>query len=493
MRLNISPNSTIVGNVELHELARVTELDAGHSVAENKSGTNSSGTVNSATGHKNLPISRDSLLAIESQIAIIIPCKDEEQDILEGVLRGIPHDCLIIVVSNSKPANFDAECELLAEFCESAQRPGIAVHQQNEGLAKAFHTAGMSELVNEVGPCSGQEKSTWRVRNGKGEGMIIGTAIAELAGKNFVGFIDADNLVTGAVNEYCKVYVAGLHYALHCAEGNDTESTTPPHAMVRIKWNSKPKVKDNKLVFEKSGRSSRVVNEWMNRLLDDLTGSDTPGETIQTGNAGEHAMSIDLAMKFRFATGYAVEPFQLIDAWERLGVETPVGDQPLDISGLTSFDTIQENHETGIGREYTPPISNRSSFSEPIPHSSPRPVTPPDTPPSEVQQKIRILQVETRNPHFHDTSKGNGHIEKMQAEGLSTMYHSSLTSPELKEELRIYMKKNLSAVAGADGVPAELRTYPPMETMDFEIFGKMVKKDDNILQVFGDLEGTVLI
>jgi mannosyl-3-phosphoglycerate synthase len=493
MRLNISPNSTIIGNVELHELARVTELDAGHSVAENKPGTISSGTINPVTGHKNVPISRDSLLAIESQIAIIIPCRDEEQDILEGVLRGIPHDCLIIVVSNSQRPNFDAECALLAEFCENAQRPGIAVHQQNEGLAKAFHAAGMTKLVNETFPSPDQEKRTLRIRNGKGEGMIIGTTVAKLAGKQFVGFIDADNLVTGAVNEYCKVYAAGLHYALHCAGRSDDDSTAPPHAMVRIKWNSKPKVKDNKLVFEKSGRSSRVVNEWMNRLLDDLTGSDTPGVIIQTGNAGEHAMSIDLAMKFRFATGYAVEPFQLIDAWERLGVPTPVGDQPLDISGLSSFDMIQESHETGIGQEYTPPISNRSSFSTPIAYHQPRPVTPPDTPSSSAQHKIRILQVETRNPHFHDTSKGSGHIERMQAEGLSTIYHSTLTPPKLKEELRMYMKDNLSAVVGADGVPAELRAYPPMQTMDFEVFGEMVKGDETILNIFGDVDGQVLI
>jgi hypothetical protein len=118
--------------------------------------------------------------------------------------------------------------------------------------------------------------------------MMIGVAIAKLAGKRFVGFIDADNFVPGSVHEYCKVYAAGLHYALQSAKPGETD----PYAMVRINWKSKPKVKDGKLVFEESGRSSRVVNEWFNRLLNELDDSRTRENFIKTGNAGEHVMSL---------------------------------------------------------------------------------------------------------------------------------------------------------------------------------------------------------
>jgi mannosyl-3-phosphoglycerate synthase len=147
--------------------------------------------------------------------------------------------------------------------------------------------------------------------------MMIGVAIAKLAGKWFVGFIDADNFVPGSVHEYCKVYAAGLHYALQSAKPGETD----PYAMVRINWKSKPKVKDGKLVFEESGRSSHVVNEWFNRLLNELDGSRTRENFIKTGNAGEHAMSLDLALQLRFATQYAVEPFQLIDVGAVRGFE----------------------------------------------------------------------------------------------------------------------------------------------------------------------------
>ena len=39
---------------------------------------------------------------IFKQMAIIIPVKNEKLSVLEGVLSGIPNECLIIVVSNSE-------------------------------------------------------------------------------------------------------------------------------------------------------------------------------------------------------------------------------------------------------------------------------------------------------------------------------------------------------------------------------------------------------
>lgn len=483
MRLNIGSISSNVGKVETHEIIRVIEQDAGRNFETGKPGLVNSGTFNPATGRKNVPFSHRSLHSIESQLAIVVPCKDEDTSILIGVILGIPHDCLIIIVSNSRPSNFEAECQLLAEHCEDAQRPGIAVHQQNEDLAQAFMSAGISELVEKHSP-KGKRKSCHRVRNGKGEGMIIGTAVAKLAGKEFVGYIDADNLVTGAVREYCKVYAAGLFYALHCSKNGGTETENSTQPMVRIKWNSKPKVKNNQLVFEKSGRSSRVVNEWMNKLHDHVVGNHTPTQMIQTANAGEHAMSIDLAMKFRFATGYAVEPFQLIDAWERFGTNKSIDEH--DINSIANRFKLHElnrgspDFETVSGKStpssFSPSSSGVSSYFSPTPTS----------------QKIRILQIETCSPHFHDTSKGEGHIQKMQAEGLSTIYHSSLTPPKLKEELCLYMKENLADVVGRDGVPNKARVYPAMETMDFAAFQDAIKASAGTLKIFGDLEGNVL-
>jgi mannosyl-3-phosphoglycerate synthase len=91
---------------------------------------------------------------------------------------------------------------LLERFCHSAERPGIAVHQDDGGLADALACAGMAQLVDGNA-----------VRRGKGEAMLIGMLIAALAEKDHVGFIDADNYVPGAVHEYIKAFAAVLHLA----------------------------------------------------------------------------------------------------------------------------------------------------------------------------------------------------------------------------------------------------------------------------------------
>lgn len=40
-------------------------------------------------------------------MAIIIPIKDEKLKLLEGVITGIPHNCAIIIVSNSSREDSD--------------------------------------------------------------------------------------------------------------------------------------------------------------------------------------------------------------------------------------------------------------------------------------------------------------------------------------------------------------------------------------------------
>ena len=442
MRLNINPRSACIGNVKIHELSRVTELDAGLVTGPNICHSLDDVTLNVACSH-------ESIQKIEKNLAIIVPCMNEEHSILEGVLHGIPHHCLIVLVSNSNAGNFKTECAMLTDFCINAQRQGIAFHQQDPGLAHTFCVAGMPHIIDNKAGLN-LPNSAGRIRNGKGEAMMIGTALAKLAGKRFVGFIDADNFVPGAVHEYCKVFAAGLHHALHTSPSSDHDggpASEKPLAMVRIKWKSKPKIVDSKLVAQESGRCSRVVNWWMNRLLTSLTGDDAQSELIQTANAGEHAMSIDLALQLNFATGYAVEPFQLINAWERSGVFPP-------------------------SPPSTPPRFDGARLPPALPALSKR--------------KVRILQIETLNPHIHDFGKGEEHIARMQAQGLSTIYHSDLASQSLKDELSEYMKVELAAVVREDGVPERARVYPPMDGMDFEVLAGSVEEEAASLKVDGE-------
>jgi len=405
MRLSIRPEITRVGNVQLREMSSVSELDAGGQ------DTSGDGTANTSIDQENIVISPDSIESIERNLAIVIPCMDEDITVLEGLLRGIPHHCSVIFISNSNQTNYEAECKSLLRFGKVASRSVMVLHQGESTFARAFKEAGMPELLQRPGTSTPEGKThVPRMNNGKGEAMILGVIIAKLVGRKFVGFIDADNRIPGSVLEYCKVYAAGLHWALY----HHRDTGQNQHAMVRIKWKSKPKVRNGELEFQEFGRSSRVVNAWMNRLLRVLGGDATPRTMIGTGNAGEHAMDVELALKLRFATGYAVEPFQLIDLWERFGV------------------------------------SNDSS-----------------------SRPVHILQIETCNPHIHSTNRLDGHIPRMQVQGLSTIYHSRLTPSRLKDELRVYMKDNLATVVDSTGEPEPPRIYRPLGSLDWKIFAKI--------------------
>jgi mannosyl-3-phosphoglycerate synthase len=438
MRLNIHQSTARVGNAEIRQLSRVAELDAGRLTGPNMHSALPDGSLD-------VIFSDESLHAVERQLAIIIPCMNEERVVLEGVLHGVPHNSLIILVSNSDPCNFEYESKLLIDFCANTQRRGIVVHQQDEGLARAFVAANMPDIVHKTSQSQSNRTNAERVRNGKGEAMMVGTVLAKLAGKQYVGFIDADNFVPGAVQEYCKVFAAGLNAALHCK--NDS-SDAIPHSMVRLKWKSKPKIEGGKLVPQESGRCSRVVNEWMNRLLNALTGDKTAANVLRTANAGEHAMSIDLAMQLCFATGYAVEPFQLINAWECSAINSL-------ISSATPF----QHEKTKQMQASLAPLSN----------------------------PIHILQIETRNPHIHDFSKGEEHIQRMQAQGLGTIYHSDLTPPKLKEDLLKYMKEELPAFVQDGGMPERARVYPALQNIDLEVFADTLKEHSETLQHEGGI------
>lgn len=333
MRLEQSHRTERFGAVRIHELQRVIQLDSG----------DARGAVDDGV------VSHDAIRAIEREMVIVIPCMNETRRVIEGVLSGIPQDCLIVLVSNSSrhPVDrYEIEAQTVEQFCRLADRPAVTVHQRDPGLAAAFKSAGMPELIGDDG----------LVRSGKGEAMLVGMAVAALTGRRYLGYIDADNYVPGAVHEYVKVYAAGLHLADN------------PYAMVRISWHSKPKLRDGRLFFSRRGRSSEITNGFLNRLIAEYSGFGT--EVIATGNAGEHALSLDLGLRLRLAGGFAVEPFEYVDLFEQFG-------------GV--LDTAAQ--------------------------------------PEVMASSVPVLQIETRNPHFHD-NKGEEHVQGMRLQALNVLYHS---------------------------------------------------------------------
>lgn len=385
MRLADSFRSERFGAVRIHELQRVIELDSG--------------------------VPAGDLRAVESQMVIVVPCMNETRTVIEGVLSGIPHDCLIVLVSNSDRAPVDRyaiEVQTVEQFCRLAGRTAITVHQRDPGVAAAFKAAGMPELIDEEG----------LVRSGKGEAMLIGMALAALTGRRHVGYVDADNYVPGSVHEYCKVYAAGLHLA------------DSPYAMVRISWHSKPKLRDGRLFFSRRGRSSQITNEWLNRFLAEYSGFGT--EVIATGNAGEHAMTLELGLRLRMAGGFAVEPYEFLDLFEQFG---------------------------GVLEGADPRV---------------------------MAQSVPVLQIETRNPHFHD-NKGEEHVQGMRMQALNVLYHSPVTLPAVRSAILEFMVGQGVLAEGEE--PPRERVYPPVGTLDLELLHDALHAEAVSLRQPGDGPG----
>ena len=336
-----------LGSVRLNHVQSVIALDSGM-----KSELPPRGAIGV------IKIDEETIKHYEDRMAIVIPVKDEKLKLFEGVVSGVPHDCLVIVVSNSqrgKVDRFKMEGDALDQLCRFTLRQALIVHQKDPAIATAATEADYDDILDEDG----------LVRDGKSEAMIIGLLVAKAAGKEYVGFIDADNYFPGAVLEYVRNYAAGFSLA------------QSPYSMVRILWQYKPKISGG-IYFRKWGRVSEVTNKYLNNLISINTGFET--EVIRTGNAGEHAMTMQLAEILPFASGYAVEPQELVSIFENFG-------------GILPTKTIKV-----------------------------------------MEQGIDIFQIETRNPHLHE-EKGDKHLNGMLLAALSTIYHSPLSDKELRQAI----------------------------------------------------------
>jgi len=310
MRIESPRYTERVGSVRINDVQKVLELDSGRA--------------------KELPreekiavqkIEEDAIKDLEEKMAIIIPTKDEKLKLFEGVISGVPHECLIIVVSNSQRKRVDRfrmERDTLSQFCHFTRRQALIIHQKDPILAEALREAGYTELLGEDG----------QIRDGKAEGMMVAMLIAMIAKKDYVGFIDADNYFPGAVWEYVRCYASGFSMA------------KSPYVMVRILWRYKPKISTG-MYFKKWGRVSEITNRYINSLISTKTGFET--EIIKTGNAGEHAMSLRLAKILPYASSYAVEPQELVSIFEGFGGVLPMAHQAAAKHGVEIFQIETRN------------------------------------------------------------------------------------------------------------------------------------------------------
>ena len=118
------------GSVRINDLQKLLELDLGKK-------REPPGKEEMAV-HK---VEDEVIKDIEGRMAIVIPIKDDKLKLFEGVISGIPHDCLIIVVSNSQRRRVDRfrmERDTLAQFCHFSQRRALIIHQKDSQLAQGY-------------------------------------------------------------------------------------------------------------------------------------------------------------------------------------------------------------------------------------------------------------------------------------------------------------------------------------------------------------------
>jgi len=336
------------------------------------------------------------------KFAVIVPIKNESLKLFEGVLSAIPQDVTVIVVSNSYTNGFDRyrmERDILKSIHKFSQQPMMIIHQKDPGLVEALRTVRYEYIL---------EGDT--VRSGKGEGMIIGILMTKALGLDYLGFVDSDNYIPSAVNEYIKDYIAGFYMS------------DSPYTMVRLLWKYKPKIVESSLYFRRWGRVSVITNRYMNLLVGRITGFET--DVIKTGNAGEHAMTTKLAEIMAFASGFAIEPYELVYLFEEFGK-----------------------------------FMEETKFKE------------------AVREGIKIYQIETLNPHLHE-EKGRAHIIEMIAASLGSIYHSRVAD----QELRVRIVGELDDF-GLKQEPPKPRIIPPIVGVDANRFFDVLQSSAQTLEI----------
>ena len=393
MKLDLPRYTERFGATSLHGVQRVYELDSGFDDGR-------------PTSESIVNIGNNQIVDIERRMAIVIPIKGERLRLLEGVLSGIPHDCLTIIVSNSprQPVDrYKLEKDALQQFNRFVGRNAFILHQRDPALSEVLSDVGYTSILGPDGT----------VRSGKAEGMVIGMLLAKMAGKEYVGFIDADNYVPGAVNEYVKIFASGI------------AMSQTPYTMTRVSWIYKPKISESGLYFSKWGRVSELTNQHLNLLVSYYTGFET--EVMRTGNSGEHCMSLKLAELLTFSSAYAIEPYEIVNVLEEFGGIIP---------------TVHQDA---------------------------------------MDKGVEIMQVETRNPHFHE-DKGDDHLKEMVVASLGSIYHSKICPPKLREKiLETLRSKNMLEEGQQQEPPAPVK-IEPFKDIDVRQFAKVLSKANTYAQ-----------
>ncbi|MCE4616591.1 MAG: mannosyl-3-phosphoglycerate synthase [Aeropyrum sp.] len=283
--LSLPSKFEVFGAVRIYDVARVLSL----------AGKPKAGPPNIVY------VDRSELEDVASRTAIVVPVKDEDMLTLENVLRSIPTESPVIIISASSKEPVDrveAEAELARLISRTLVRDVALIYQHDRAWGEALSGTSLEPLL---------EGGT--IRRGKGEGMLLGLVVAAALGADFVGYIDSDNYVPGSALEYSWIYYSSFARA------------RTSYTMVRIQWPFKGKLAASDLYLRKRGRVSSITNSILNYNLSVLKKIET--DIIKTANSGEHALTVKMGLSMKWAGGFAVESYQLVWALENcfIGLE----------------------------------------------------------------------------------------------------------------------------------------------------------------------------
>ncbi|MFQ5920930.1 MAG: mannosyl-3-phosphoglycerate synthase, partial [Nitrososphaerales archaeon] len=91
--------------------------------------------------------------------------------------------------------------------------------------------------------------------------------------------------------------------------------------------------------------------------------------------------------------------------------------------------------------------------------------------PDVMNEGMEILQIETRNPHFHE-DKGQEHLKEMLRDSLYCIYNSKLCSPAIKQQILKDLKT--SRIISGKKQPQSLKTIQPIKDLDIAEFTRNV-------------------
>jgi mannosyl-3-phosphoglycerate synthase len=191
-----------------------------------------------------------------------------------------------------------------------------------------------------------------------------------------------------------------------------------------VSWIYKPKISESGLYFSKWGRVSELTNQHLNSLVSYYTGFET--EVMRTGNSGEHCMSLKLAELMTFSTSYAIEAYEIVNVLEEFGGIIP---------------TVHQDA---------------------------------------MDKGVEIMQVETRNPHFHE-DRGDDHLKEMVVASLGSIYHSKICPPKLREKI-LETLRSRNMLEEDQQEPAAPVKIEPFKDIDVRKFARVLSKANTFAQ-----------